>query len=147
MHFFHLLDRYPIKINLGILEVYCNFSFFSCIIQCTLLKFSPTNTYFSVNLGNIMISISKHTIICPFLCEIVKLLLLTHCKWPHSPPPMPAPTKPLPPPLWLSLHCCLCLWVMYVCSLANIPFYATHNYRIFQNFIVLFNHLSMGLCP
>ena len=38
----------------------------------------------------------------------------------HIPHPYPPPLSPWPPSLLPSLHCCPCLWIMHVCSLANI---------------------------
>ena len=52
----------------------------------------------------------------------INLLLYFYCihyYWcPHFPSLCPSPL-PLSPSLWPSPRCCLCLWVMYVCSLAN----------------------------
>ena len=43
----------------------------------------------------------------------------------HYSPLGPPPPSPQPPSLWPSPHCCLCLWVTRICSLAN-PFTFFH---------------------
>ena len=40
-------------------------------------------------------------------------------------PICPPPPSPHPSSLWPSPHCCLCLWVMHICSLAS-PFAFFH---------------------
>ena len=61
---------------------------------------------------------------CPFLHFIFIVYTDVPIPTPLCLPPLSPHPRP-PPSLWPSPHCCLCLWVMYICFLVN-PFTFFH---------------------